>query len=182
MNTRIKIFIAILVVVVSVAVSILVVLGRISVEPVVGLFGVITGALISEFSHHQSAREERRHQLRLAALDRRLQAHQEAFSLWRRIMNDMSDPMKLSQTVMDCQEWWNNNCLYLDPDARQSFSQAYLSASTYPTLLRSRETKLLSHEMEVIREAGNKIVQGVELPTISEGEEKYIHQESKSDT
>ncbi len=174
MTTKLKIIIAIVVVVVSAALTLLSVLRLMNTEPLVGILGVIIGALITVFSQHQSARDERRHQLRLAALDRRLQAHQEAFSLWRRIMNDMGDAMKLDKTVRDCQEWWNNNCLYLTPDARQAFSRAYISASYYHTLGRAQDPTILSRETEVIRAAGNKIVQGVELPTISEGEEKYI--------
>lgn len=173
MNMRTKLFIGILVVAVSVALSFLVILNYMRVESLLGLFGVVIGALVSEFSHHQVAREERRHQLRLAALDRRLQAHQEAFSLWRQILKDIDDRARITQTVADCQEWWNNNCLYLTEDARQAFVQAYLLAHARNEILSSGGSVTV-RDFEMIKRAGDLIVQGVELPTISEGEAKQV--------
>jgi len=49
------------------------------------LIGVALGALLSDYSTQRSGELERTHQLRLAALDRRLQAHQDAYALWRRM-------------------------------------------------------------------------------------------------
>jgi hypothetical protein len=181
MSTKNKVLVAIAVIIISIALTVLVLLGLLDVDPLIGLFGVIIGALIVEFSHHQSARDERRHQLRLAALDRRLQAHQEAFSLWRRLMRDLGDQVKLSQTVLDCQEWWNNNCLYLAADARQAFSHAYMTAATHYASIAAGEKELVLYETQVIQQAGNRIVQGVELPTISEGEDREIKRDSRSD-
>jgi hypothetical protein len=152
----------------------LVILSLMGAEPLVGLLGVIIGAVITGVSHHQSAREARRHQLRLAALDQRLKAHQEAYSLWRRILADMNDPAKIGETVMRCQEWWDNNCLYLTAEARQAFAQAYHTANTRSATLSTRDVQLVRHEFEVIKRAGDLIVEGVELPTISEGEEKPL--------
>jgi len=181
MTTRSKIILAIAVVTVTVSLSVLVGIGVMSAEPLVGLLGVVTGALISEFSHQQSAREQRRHQLRLAALDRRLQAHQEAFSLWRRILKDMSDPAKIGPTVDECQSWWDNNCLYLTPAARQAFAQAYLTAHTRHVTVSTRDARLIREEFETIKRAGDLIVQGVEIPTISEGEERTLQAEAEDD-
>lgn len=148
----------------------LVFLGRIGAESLLGLLGIIIGALMSEFSHNESSREDRKNQLRLAALDRRLQAHQEAYSLWHRLMKDMGDQLQLSQTVQDCQSWWIKNCLYLTADARQAFSHAYTVANTYYVNYGNEEVKL--YETQVILGAGSKIVQGVELPIIHEIDDK----------
>jgi len=181
MRKRTRTLLAIVVVLAVLLLALLVALGRLATDSLVGLLGVLTGALISEFSHHRSAREERRHQLRLAALDRRLQAHQEAFSLWRKIMADMGNPAKIGETVARCQEWWDNNCLYLTPQARQAFGQAYLTAHTLQGTMASRDIKLIQLEFETIRRAGDLIVEGVELPTIAEGEETPIPHQPSSD-
>ena len=173
MTTRNKVLLTIVVIAISGVLIALVVFGYISAEPLVGLLGVVTGVLMSEYSHKQSAREDRRNQLRLAALDRRLQAHQDAYSLWRRILKDL-DTAKIGDTVMECQEWWNNNCLYLTPDARQAFVQAYLTASSRSVTMGSRDLKLISLEFEIIKRAGELIAQGVELPIINEGEDKLV--------
>ncbi len=174
MTAKNKVPIAIGVVVICGVLVALVATGYISAEPLVGLIGVVIGALITEYSHKQSAREDRRNQLRLAALDRRLQAHQEAFSLWRQILKDLHNNEKIGNTVMECQEWWDNNCLYLTPDARQAFVQAYIAASHYAATMSTRDVELLKHEFETIKHAGDLIVQGVELPTVNQGEDKLV--------
>ncbi len=174
MTTRIKILIAIVVLAIIVVLIILIGFGFISAGPLVGLIGVVIGSLISEGSHYLSAREERRNQLRLAALDRRLQAHQEAFSFWKRIMNNLSNPVKEGQIVIACQEWWDNNCLYLTPDAREAFFQAYMTANGYDATMHTQDPQLARQASDVIMRAGKMIVQGVELPPISEGEDKHI--------
>jgi hypothetical protein len=173
MTTKNKVLLTIVVIAICGVLIALVMFGYISAEPLVGLLGVVIGVLMSEYSHKQSAREDRRNQLRLAALDRRLQAHQDAYSLWRRILKDL-DTAKIGDTVMECQEWWNNNCLYLTPDARQAFVQAYLTASSRAVVMGSRDVNLISREFEIIKRAGELIAQGVELPIINEGEDKLV--------
>jgi hypothetical protein len=174
MTQRMRTVVAICAVVAVALLSILAGLRLVDTNSLVGLLGVITGALIAEFSRHSSARNEGTHQLRLAALDRRLQAHQEAFALWRRLLADMHDPTKIGETVGRCQDWWDNNCLYLTPEARQAFAQAYLTAHTRHVTVQTRDVELIRHEFEVIRRAGDLIVQGVELPPIPQGEDKPI--------
>ncbi|WP_028215333.1 hypothetical protein [Paraburkholderia mimosarum] len=66
-----------------------------------------------------------RHQLRMAALDKLLQAHQEAFALWRRLYRGVHSD-EIAEIVKECEKWWNDNCLYLEPEA---FSDAYWAAS-----------------------------------------------------
>ena len=82
---------------------------------------------------HTVRREQTKlnHQLRLAALDQRLKAHQEAYALWWRLMGVVHDKESIDEVIMECQDWWVNNNLYLEAEARQAFSIAYHSASTY---------------------------------------------------
>ena len=77
-----------------------------------------------------------RHQLRLAAVDRRLQAHQEAYALWRKLIFTSQD--SIHTVVIECQDWWNNNCLYLSHEAREAFRDAFFAAHTHDDLLKSR--------------------------------------------
>jgi hypothetical protein len=142
--------------------------------PFVGLLGVIVGATISEASRHQSESLARQHQLRLAALDRRLQAHQEAYALWRHLLFDAWDPTAAPMTARQCQDWWDNNCLYLDPASRSAFQQAFLTADTFHVTQQSRDPRLIQAETEIIRRVGEILVAGVELPPISKGEDKTI--------
>lgn len=58
----------------------------------VGVFGVIVGALIAANSKLLMSTYERHHKLRMAALEKRLQAHQEAFALWAKLYNSLRKP------------------------------------------------------------------------------------------
>jgi hypothetical protein len=77
-----------------------------------------------------------RNQLRMAAIDRRLQAHQDAFTMLRELVRHAHGP-EIGKQVKACQEWWEKNCLYLEPQAREAFSDAYFSAGVHQTLLKS---------------------------------------------
>jgi hypothetical protein len=113
------------------------------------------------------------HQLRVAAIDRRLAAHQEAFALWRRL-NQHLDAEDLHVIVTECNDWWTANCLYLEPDARQAFSDAYWGASMYRQLRRTQDINpthdigpIVLERLNTIIEAGNRIAKAVELPGLS---------------
>lgn len=79
-----------------------------------------------------------RNQLRMAAIDRRLQAHQDGFTLLRELVQHIHGD-KLHEMVSRCQTWWEKNCLYLEPEARNAFSNAYFAASVHKTLLHAMQ-------------------------------------------
>jgi len=100
-----------------------------------------------------AADEAARHAYRLreAVADRRFEAHQKAFryvALLRNHMNaqDTAGKESLIGLVMECQNWWEENCLYLDDEPRKAFQAAYNSAFQRPELFaapRNDETKAL---------------------------------------
>jgi hypothetical protein len=71
------------------------------------------------------------HQLRLAALERRLGVHQEAYTLWWDLQRKMFGA-EAWDGAFACQEWWIKNNLYLNltPDVRQAFRDAFVAVST----------------------------------------------------
>ena len=160
----------------------IVVLASASSDAVVGLLGVLIGAGITILYQHFNSISERRHQLRLAALDKRLEVHQKAFSLWREIIKHLHDEsdVEINAIVLRCQDWWESNCLYLTPDARKAFSQAYHSVSLHRNAVRTNDSKNILKFQDEIMKAANVIVRGVELPTVAEDESKIVS--SRSDT
>jgi hypothetical protein len=100
-----------------------------------------------------------RQQLRMAAIDKRLQAHQEVFALWKELYAVARDE-DASVIVEKCDKWWVNNCLYLEPQAREAFGEALAEALN----------ALHARDSEKILKAANVIVKAVELPALSEGE------------
>ncbi len=125
-------------------------------------------------------RHKTENQLRLAAVDRRMQAHQEAYTLWWELMGNVHRDGN-SSTVIKCQEWWSRNCLYLEARPREAFSRAYKSASNHGHLLTARE------DVEVIKEnwsqiigAGNIILDAVQLPGLTSTEKEQVDQLQKA--
>jgi hypothetical protein len=172
----------ILVVVIVVALlAILAVTGKTGFDSLIALLGVVAGVAISEISRHRSGELDREHQLRMAALEKRLQAHQEGYALWRRLMFDAHDFNQAGKTAGECQEWWEKNCLFLEPRARQAFNRALLTAATFPATKQTRDTALIKAEFATILEAGDALVDGVALPRIAGGEDSTIKRPDSSD-
>lgn len=55
-----------------------------------------------------------RSQLRLAAAERRLEAHQQAFTLWRKLVANVHGDQQ-REVINECYKWWEQNCIYLSP-------------------------------------------------------------------
>jgi len=166
MTTKNKIIIAVVVIISSVFFGVLIVLGFLDAAPLFGLLGVLVGALISEGSKYLNAERDRTHQLRLAAVDKRLQTHQKAYALWRKLQYTTYDDEKLLETVTECRVWWEQNCLYLEPVAREAFVKAYSIADLIPV---TRHNYALAMDyVNILREQGELIVTSVGLPTIVE--------------
>lgn len=107
-------------------------------------------------------------QLRLAAVEQRIQAHQEAFALWRKLIGNVHEDT-ITKVVMECQEWFNNNCLYLSAEAREALSDAYFAAHMHSSLLADRSNpEAVKENWDKIMGLGAKIVQAAELPTLGE--------------
>ena len=105
-------------------------------------------------------------QLRLAAVERRVAAHQEAFTLWRRLVGNTHSESAHS-TVLECQDWWEKNCLYLGAQARDSFNRAYFASSSHRGLTNARvDAELVKENWALVMKAGDDIVASVQLPSL----------------
>jgi len=102
-------------------------------------------------------------QLKLAALDERLQKHQEAFTLWLEIIWSMGREEGMGTVQIECEEWWNKNCLYLAEKSRGAFKAALMLASTYHLLTSSDDRR---KHFDTIMETGDIIVNDVNLPSL----------------
>lgn len=124
-------------------------------------------------------REEQRHDLSVAALEKRLAAHQEAYALWWNLMGNATNRGKVGDTVMKCQEWWVHNSLYLSSEARKAFSDAYHAAILHPNLLDSHSNAdKIEDNWKTIVGAGEVLLKAVSLPSWGEDEFKPIEDKS----
>ena len=129
---------------------------------------VILGTLIAI----QIARMERQSAFRLAALDKRLETHQRAYRLWSKLLWSLHNREELRKRTRECQEWWIDNCLYLDPLICKEFKSCIGIASSYNDFKPDRGTTKANFKR--INSVFEYIVRGVELPTIGEQERPEI--------
>ena len=122
----------------------------------------------------ESLRE--RKELKVAALDRRLEAHQQAFTLWRELLKHVHND-DCTDYVLKCQDWWDKNCLYLDSKSREAFRVAYMSASRHKDLLQDkcRDRNQLEENWDEIIRVADALVEGVELPSLGKSELEEIN-------
>lgn len=115
-----------------------------------------------------------KHQLRMAALDRRLQAHQEAFTLWRRLLGGTHSE-EVGKVVLECQAWWEKNCLYLEPKVRDAFVAAYSAAHSHHAYVQARtDSRIITENWELITKFPNVLFEAIQLPPLSETETKAL--------
>jgi len=106
-------------------------------------------------------------QLKLAELGTRLHKHQEAYTLWLNLMWSLYDDQKIGPAVTNCQNWWNENCLYLGEEPRGAFKTALLLAGQFRGLADAQEKRKWFNS---INDAGKKIIEGVNLPSLGKDE------------
>lgn len=108
-----------------------------------------------------------RHALRFAALERRLQAHQEAFMLCRKLLSVIHKPSELGTRLNENQDWYDANGLYLEPTARDAFWSAWAAGQDYYSLAGGPyDPKLMKENWDKISSAINAIATAVGLPPI----------------
>lgn len=121
------------------------------------------------------AKHQTKHLLRMAAIDRRLMAHQEAFALWRGLSTHSEE---VGISVMKCQEWYENNCLYLEPNVRIAFVEAYSAAHMHREFIQAgADSKLLKENWANIAKFPNVVFEAVKLPALTETESKSLFPE-----
>ncbi len=152
---------------------------EISSDALLSLISAIIGGLIATSSQAWVSAQDRENQLRLAAIERRLMVHQEAYALWRKLIFTPVEDTDLGNVILECQTWWNNNCLFLDSKSRKAFFDAFMAAVLRPVLLRGQDTTAIRENYEKMTNAGEIIVRGVALPTIGENEHKFVEGKKK---
>lgn len=128
----------------------------------ISFLGTILGIAISAGISWYIARKEQNNRFRLAALDKRLDKHQEAYALWIRLLTNLFNEKELNGVVIECQNWYDNNCLFLDGPSRTAFKQAYVLAHGHKHYTQSMQEESYNK----ILTAGRLLEIGVDLPAI----------------
>jgi hypothetical protein len=97
----------------------------------IGLLGVLLGVFITGLWSYFIAKINYRNQLRLAALDKRLAAHQEAYLLcYELYCKHKSSGDERDKVQKKCEDWFLRNCLYLGPRSNSKFNDLLHKFST----------------------------------------------------
>ncbi|MFA5805047.1 MAG: hypothetical protein WC879_10425 [Melioribacteraceae bacterium] len=123
---------------------------------------------------------ERKDKYKLVAIEKRLEAHQQAFNHWRKLLLVIHgrDIEQTTRTLKDAQEFWNLNCLYLENKTRKDFAETIFRTSNHPSLIDQRRMAEKGEEKETasrdikenwdfIHKLGITIQQDVELEPIT---------------
>lgn len=91
----------------------------------IGLFGVILGVAVSAFWNWI----DRRERYRVMTFEKRLKAHQEAFSWNQRSYHILAsrDINKIRELAQEGRDWWNENALLLDKKSQRSMLTVFNS-------------------------------------------------------
>ncbi len=138
---------------------------------VVGLAGAVIGGGITSFTTIVNSSAERRTKFQLAALDKRLEVYQKAYTKWIEIVNTVHQPDKIHNKVIEIRDWFDKNCLYLDIRSREAFRRCLFSASIHRSILgerpRTRENlEMAEKNWEKIMIVGLTLQEGVGLPSL----------------
>ena len=117
------------------------------------LLGIFVGAFITLFVQ----RYDQRTKFRLVSIEKRLQAHQEAYSFWYRLALTIntSDQERIKVTS-EARDFWINNCLYLEKNTREEFNYVITLFETYNYKLKMCvKTSLYDQKEKIIQDFMN---------------------------
>jgi hypothetical protein len=149
---------------------------------VAAFFGALVGGVIvivcqifisgRELSVRKNlAKQERLDRYMSAALERRLETHQQAFALWYDLMWNLNSENNDRKAIADdCEKWWKNNNFYLDKESSSAFKTAYIVANTFdqynPTS--EEDAKNRKKDFHTIHKVGNLLREGIGLPHLDD--------------
>lgn len=118
-----------------------------------------------------------RNSLKMAAIDKRLEVHQEAMTLCIQAIRKVHNVDEIGPHVAIMDDFYIKNCIYLTPKAREAFWGSYMSANDYKfykrTAIESGDDELKADAKAMWAEitgAPNIIMKELELPPMSDKE------------
>ena len=123
----------------------------------------------------QVEEHSQKNRLKLAALDRRLEILQEAYTLWWQLLHSVHTN-DVGKIVDKCQTWWVEHCVYLGAEVREAFQDAYHAAHGHREILRS-DREYAKTNWARLERAGRLILRAAGLPGFGSIEEGNLLRE-----
>lgn len=147
--------------------------------PLTAIIGIVIGAVLTFIFNRYLSKMSFRQQLLISNLDKKIEAHQEAFAIWWEIRSNVHQNEKIFDIVIKAQEWWKNNCLYLLPKSRAAFYNCLLFATNHRDLIKVQNPnvdykKEIKDSWDIIVAPGNVIPLELELQAF-EDQDKFFN-------
>jgi hypothetical protein len=91
-------------------------------EALWALIGTALGAIIGAVATIIPVLIQRNDQWRLVTFEKRLEAHQKAYSLCQRVVSYGDNKDAVTLKTKELYRWWQDNCFYLDKNSRKQVS------------------------------------------------------------
>jgi hypothetical protein len=99
---------------------------------------------------------------------RRLDAHHEAFILWRKLVASVHPKESLQRVAREAEQWWERNCLLLDADCRKAFRNTVIAVHVHRIHLDGgMSASEIKANWKEITDTGVLIVCGVDFPSVT---------------
>jgi hypothetical protein len=125
----------------------------------------------------QAEEHSQKNRLKLAALERRLEVHQEAYTLWRHLYFTVHRE-NVGAVVQECQTWWEKNCVYLGPEVRDAFLEGFQAAHGHREILLS-DRKYAKENWAKVERVGRLILEATGLPGFGSVEKKELDERAE---
>lgn len=90
------------------------------------ILGTLFGVAITVISNAFISNKNRTHQLRLAALDKRLESHQKAYKICRLLSSKwIAQETERNDVQDEFIAFWDDNCLFLGPASRNALWETF---------------------------------------------------------
>lgn len=118
------------------------------------------------------------HQLRMVAAERRLQAHQEAYTHWRKLVSALHTRKIeiLNPQITAANQWFQENCLFLGVRSRKAMHDTLHAAWLQPSIERKQNldiSELIGNSLK-IDHLGEVLLEEINLPPMSIQEMKDL--------
>ena len=165
-----------------------------------GLIGVLIGSIITIIIFRIERRDrlklssqERKDKFKLVAIEKRLEAHQQALKYWdklRSVIHGKEEDSNRIKTINEVADFWFSNCLYMEKQTRNKFYDVIFLVSNYPLFLQAwhdaqgpdkeKENKYLKEKWNEVMSLPNIIMSEVELEPISIVDDKDLFGNKKN--
>jgi hypothetical protein len=125
----------------------------------IGLIGAAIGSAISTVTSVTTTRETAQAGLAEATWTKRVDAHQAAFLLWRKLLAVVhGEHDARRKAIREAYDWWEHNCLYLSGEARVAFFRLLTNVDLHGIFLLDHKDKRTDETDRAVRKNWKEIM------------------------